>query len=172
MIQEAQYTQLRTYFENLSIQHLEVNHQPGKELHFCRMELHEYLAAIPEKLNFPAVVMESWDFRLKDNQADQITKQRNCALLILQKITDPNDFDAIDQAYQITEDIIDDFMKRMIDDRATHQNPVIRDIDFNSVDAIRINPQPLHFGIRVTFGLTSLVDATVNKSQWADLKNT
>ena len=169
-IQEAKYNQLKAYFENLSIQNLKVLHVPGREMHFCRMELHEYLNAIPEKLNFPAVVMESWDFRMNDNRADQISKLRNCALLILQRVTDPNDFDAIDQAYETTEEIVDDFVSRMVDDRNLRNSPVIRDIDFNSIEGIRINPQPLHFGIRITFSLTSLVDQSVNKDAWLDLK--
>lgn len=165
---EAKYNDLKAYFINLAVMHTSVRHRTYGEMHFCRMELHEYLESIPERLNFPAVIMESWDFRMSDNHADQIDKNRTCALLILQRVTDSTDFDAIDDAYEITEYIADDFINRMIRDRRTRQIPVIRDIDFNTVEGIRISPQPLHYGIRLTFSLTSLVNQNVNKAAWAD----
>lgn len=160
-------TDFIAYFRNLAATHAEIKHT-NKEPHFYRFELDEVLSHLPSGINYPALVLEGYDYSFEDNRSDNVMKHRNAAFMILTEIADSTDFDAKAEKYDLCESIGDDILRRINKDKLTF--PILRSFDFNKVEANMIDGTSKTIGWRFAFPLPGKFLKDVDSSKWTDLE--
>lgn len=162
----AKFADLVTYFEKLATEHIEIGHTSTKK-HFFRFELDEVLAGLTSKLNYPALILEAYDFDFADSRSDNVMKQRNGAFILIDKVSDTGDFAKIHEVWDKMEEIGDDILIRMRRDKAARTEPVLRDFDIAQSSGMPLDVKTLgHYGIRFTFSLRCAVNNEVDPEKW------
>lgn len=165
----AKFSDLIAYFENLASQHVSIGHS-ASEKHFCRMETDEALGAMNRTdVEFPLLALEGFRYSFTDNNADNLMKNREGGFMLLDRIADRSDFDEMHTRWDALEGIGDDILLRMRADKRNPATPVIRNIDFNSIEALLIqNEMGNTIGIRYLFTTSSPIGSDVDSSNWLD----
>lgn len=163
----SKFSDLITYFETLATQHVDIGHSEG-EKHFFRMELDEVLTGINRTdVAYPFLALEGYSFDFTDNRADNIIKNRKGAFMLIDHLSDPGDYDRMHQIWDELEVIGTDILLRMKRDKRNGDVPVIRDFQFDSVEAeLIMNQIGNDVGIRFQFNLGSPVDGDVDATKW------
>lgn len=166
---QPKFSELIAYFENLAAQHVSLGHRPN-EKHFVRIEVDEALSAINRTdFEFPILALEGFSYGFTDQRADNLIKNREGAFMLLDKISDKSDYAALHDTWDALEEIGDDILIRMRADKRNPDTPVIRAIDFNSINANLIqNELGNTIGIRYLFTISSPVNTDVDFSNWLD----
>ena len=163
----AKFSDLITYFETLARQHKSIGHTDA-EKHFFRMELDEVLGGLNRSdVAFPFLALEGYDFGFTDNRSDNVLKNRGCGFMVVDHLVDKSDFDRLHQIWDEMEEIGTDILVRMKRDKRNADVPVIREFNFESVEARLIhNEMNGNVGIRFTFSMSSPVDGDVDPEKW------
>jgi len=163
----TKFSDLVTYFENISRLHKSIAHSESQK-HFFRFEIDEVLSGLNRTdSEYPMLILEGYHYDFTDNGSDNILKNRRGAFILLQKITDITNHDEIHQAWDDLEQIGDHILARIKTDKYNQFTPVVRDFQFSSVDARTIlNEIGNDAGIRYSFTLTSPAPADVDQSRW------
>jgi len=162
----SKFADLVTYFEKIATEHVDIHHS-GTSKHFFRFELDEVLAGLTYKMNFPALILEAYDFEYSDSRSDNVIKQRNGAFIIIDKVSDSGDFARIHEVWDKCEQIGEDILIRMRRDKASRKEPVLRDFDISQSAGIPFDVRTLgHYGMRFTFSLGSAVNNEVDLTRW------
>jgi len=163
----AKFSDLIAYFENLAVLHKSVLHTTA-EKHFFRMEIDEVLAGFKRTDSaFPMVILEGFKYGFTDNNSDNLLKNREGGFVLLDHISDISDFDTMHQKWDQLEEIGDEFLMKIKADKRNPDTPVIRDFDFNSVDASLIrNELGSSVGIRYLFTISSPRNNEVDPTKW------
>src|SRR5664279_4942936 len=110
----ANFSDLIAYFENLARLHKSIGHSDS-EKHFFRMEIDEVLAGINRtNVTTPFLVLEGYSYDFINNNSDNVIKNRHGAFLLLDKISDPSDYDKIQQVWNKMESIGDDILSKIM----------------------------------------------------------
>lgn len=157
--------QLYEYLEQLASSHVLVNHVPNSknagDKHFFRGELEEFYMDLRNRVNFPAVVAESFEVQFYDGK-----KVRESSFIIAADYRESKDWDGIVSALRLCERIGDEFIRRIgYDDE---NGDLCGNIDFVSAVPI-LNEQRLYAGMRYTFTDGQDFDEEPNKDMWKDL---
>ena len=163
----AKFSQLVSYFENLARLHKDIGHTDS-EKHFFRMEVDEVLAGINRTdVQYPFLILEGYSYDFTDNKSDNLLKNRRGAFMLIDHVSDPSDFEAIQTVWENMEEIGDEILVRMKADKRNPLAPAVRDFDFSSVEAMLIaNEMDGNYGIRFTYVLTSPKTNEVDQSKW------
>lgn len=163
----AKFSDLITYFETLATKHKSILHTDEKK-HFFRMEVDEALAGINRTdVAYPMLILEGFRYGFTDNHSDNLLKNREGGFILLDKISDISDFDALHQKWDELEEIGDDILIKIKADKRNPETPVVRDFDFNAVDASLIkNEIGNTIGIRYLFTITSPKNNDVDETKW------
>jgi len=162
----ADFNQYISYFEAISRNLIAIGHTSTNK-HFFRLEFDEVLTALPSKMNWPCLVLESYDISFIDNRGDNILKQRNGAFIILERVKNSQDFDAIHAAYDKCEVIVDDILSQMMLDKRSRSHAVVKDLDLSQVQVIPIaNDVDGAFGFRCSFPMINTHDIAVDPTKW------
>jgi hypothetical protein len=154
------------YFETIARQHVSILHTSTQK-HFFRLELDELVIGITSSATrYPVLVLESYTFKLEDNKSDYPLRVRSCAFMVLDKVLDKGNFMKIHEVYDRMEEITDDIIARLKQDKRTPGSP-FRDLDINSIEGtlISFDSNSLH-GIRINFDIKSPVNLNVNPAKW------
>ncbi|MFA6128787.1 MAG: hypothetical protein WC699_15920 [Bacteroidales bacterium] len=84
---KAKFADLVTYMESLATHHKGILNRDD-EKHFFRFELEEMLTGMKSNMNYPALVMEGYDFNFVDENSDNLQKRVSCAFMLLGKVSD------------------------------------------------------------------------------------
>jgi hypothetical protein len=161
----TRFTELVTYFENIARAHVAIQHR-SDEKHFYRFELDELYTGL-SGINYPALMLESYNLGFTDNRSDNVLKNRGMAFMLIGHVTDASDYDAINSLYDELETIGDDILARMRADKNDKNVKVIKDFDLSKVEvSIVSNQVGLDYGLRYQFELTSPVNLDVDASRW------
>lgn len=153
------------YFRQLATEHKSIAHSET-EKHFFRYELDEVLTGLPRGMNYPAMVLEGYRFSLLDNKSDNVIKRRDGAFMLLDHIPDTGDYDNIHRVWGDLEEIGDDIIARIRQDKRNPDSPV-RDFNPSSVEAALLSTEFGNlYGIRFTFTMDATFATDVNEDKW------
>jgi hypothetical protein len=162
----AKFADLVSYFEKIAAEHIEIKHTKAK-CRFYRFELDEVITASCVNINYPALILEAYDFNYKDSRADNIMKSRSGAFILIDKVKDSGNYNEIHQVWDKLEAIGDDILVRMRSDKASRLVPVLRDFDISESEGVPFPVQDLgQYGVRFTFSLKSPVNVDIDNSRW------
>jgi hypothetical protein len=162
----AKFSDLVSYLKSIAEKHIEIQHSAAAK-HFYRFELDEVLTGMCSNIKYPAIILEAYDFSYKESGSDNIRKKRSGAFIILGKVKDLKDFDAIHTLWDQCEEIGNDILIKMKDDKESGLYPVLRDFDIAECSGNPLSVVELgQHGVRFTFNLDSAVNGIVNQSKW------
>lgn len=161
----VKFSALITYFRTLAAQHIAIGHSLS-EKHFYRFELEEILSGLKD-VNYPALILEGYRYSLVDNKSDNVLKERTGAFVLIDRLSDIGDFDAMHEIWDNMETICDDIIARIKSDKRNPSAPAVRDFDLNTVAvALIANDHDHSYGIRCTFTLASPLTTDVDADKW------
>ncbi len=155
-----------TLFEFIATNHKQINHS-SKEKHFFRLEVEEVLTGLGDSVNYPYLAMENYEYGFTDSLSDNVLKNRQCAFMVLDHIISADDSDAIHQAFDKCESIVDDILNLLQQFANSRQHPVVKDFDINSVEVVPIyNQADQAYGMRAMFKTVNNYKSSVDISKW------
>jgi hypothetical protein len=163
----VKFTELKDYIEYLASQHKDIRHS-ATEKHFYRFELDDVLTSMGD-INYKALILEGYDFSFQDARSDNVVKDRNCAFIIIDYEGDSQNHDRISQIYDECEQIGDEIIIRILNDKKKPSVPAVRDFHIESTTGTMIaNGAKGYYGIRYMFALKSPRTNDIDTSKWID----
>ena len=163
------YKELEEYFEALATLNVYIKNTANRKT-FYRIDVEEYITKI-DSANYPFFSLERAEFGLSAPNPDNISKNRIVAFMIVDSFEN-GDFDQQNVIYDATEKVADQFINRILKDVETLALPkLLRNLDVNSIalQHLPANPVEKYCGVRVTMGIQSRYEKTVNPYDWTDL---
>jgi hypothetical protein len=155
------------YFENLARMHEQILHTDS-EKHFFRLDPDEYLIGLKSDVNYPALMLESYDCDFTDREANSILKTINGAFAILKHLDEEGDTASMHLIWDECEQIGLDILVRAYNEKYIRTGLIVN-LDFNTV-----NMQLLHneadraYGCRFTFSILVRQNHMIDNSKWSD----
>lgn len=163
---KAKFNLLVGYFEKLATLHKGILHS-ATEKHFFRFELEEMLTGMKSEMNYPAVVLEGYDFNFVDHDSDNLHKRVNCAFMILGKVADKGDWDAVHALWDSLEDIGDELVVRILADKRERQTECLAYFHASSITGAPITDMNMiHYGFRYAFELSWPLNNETDPEVW------
>jgi len=158
------FSSIVNYFKKLAGQHSLLQHTEQNKK-FFRLEPDEFVTGL-RKAEFPALVMESYQFSLSDQSSDNPKKDRLIAFDLVSKVSDAGNYDEIHKQWDILEEIGDDIIIRIKADKRKSDSPVAH-FDLNSIDAQLLTLDEINVvGIRYTCIINSNFPTDIDPSRW------
>ena len=162
----AKYSDLVDYFELIATQHVDILHS-ATEKHFYRFELDEVLTGLAAGINYPALILEAYDFNYQESTSDNIRKERSGAFMLIDVVKDLKDFDRIHEVWDEMEQIGDEILVRMKADKESRLYPVLRGFDIGKCYGIPMSVAKLgQHGMRFSFSVECGVNGDIDISKW------
>ena len=162
----AKFSDLVTYFQNIAEQHVDIQHSVSAK-HFFRFELDEVLTGMCGKMAYPALILEAYDFSYRESNSDNIRKVRSGAFILLMKVKDMKDFNAIHEAWDECEEIGEDILLKIKADKESRLYPVLRYFNISECNGSPLAGGELgQFGMRFSFSMENAVNGEVNADKW------
>jgi hypothetical protein len=162
----AKFSDLVTYFQSIAEEHIELRHTATAK-HFYRFELDEVLSGMCSNIKYPALILEGYDFNYSESNSDNIRKKRSGAFILIDRASDPKDYNRIHEIWDEMEEIGEDILIKMKADKESRLVPVLRDFNINECDGVPLSVLQLgQHGVRFTFNLSSPVNNIIDSSKW------
>lgn len=162
------YQALKTYIEDMCKNHVDILHTAEEE-HFFMIGLEEILTKIRSSVNFPAVFLADYDYSFTDDHSDNVLKNRSFALVFLDHCADSDDYDEIAAIYDRMEQVADDFINRMYQDKNDRSHSFLKDLDLSTINAVQFQAPDNNFGVWLPVMAVSTHNILVNNEKWSDL---
>ena len=163
---KSKFIDLVEYFESLAIGHKSILHSPS-EKHFFRFELEEFMTGMKSRINYPALILEGYDFQFTDSTSDNVHKVINCAFMLVGKISDKGDYDAIHALWDQLEEIGDELIVKILDDKRNRNVEVLSYFNIGDVSGAPLTDMNLiHYGFRYDFKLSWPLTNDINPVMW------
>ncbi len=155
----TKYTDYTAYFRQLATDLL--GHSDS-EKHFYRKGLEEFLQGLQTVVNYPAMLLDRYDYKYSDNGADNVMKDRTIAFMIIDNTNDIEDYNRIDEICDLTENIVDKIYNRIRNDIREPNNAFLKYANLNNIQVSPIeNYADATFGYFVTIEILSHHNTTV-----------
>ena len=165
---KSKFKDLVEYFQLIAENHSGILHTDSQK-HFFRFELEEFMTGMKAKINYPALILEGYDFNFIDSQSDNVHKSINCAFMLIGKVSDKGDFDSIHDLWDTLEEIGDEIIVRILDDKRQRNIEVLSYFDINDVSGAPLTDVSLiHYGFRYDFKLSWPVNNDIDTDKWND----
>ena len=148
------------YVQTLAEHHVLINHDRSNK-HFFRGELEEFYTDLRNKVEFPALIAESFELSYTSDE-----KTRETSFIIANRYKESKNWDDIYAAMEQCERIGDEVLKRMIFDN--DNGSLCANIEPVTATPL-LDEQHLYVGIRYTIRVESAFDFSVDNRQWTDL---
>lgn len=147
------YLDYTAYFEKIAIDLLE---HSSAEKHFFRKGLEEFLNGLSTSVNYPALLLEKYDFSFTDNGADNVMKERTIAFTVCDHAADIEDYDRIDEIMSFTEGVVDKIYNRMRKDMSPPQHEFLKNASLGSMRVTPVeNKADGNYGFFVSIGIST-----------------
>lgn len=147
------YLDYTAYFEQIAVDLLGHSSQ---EKHFFRKGLEEFLNGLSTQVNYPALLLEKYDFSFTDNGADNVMKERTIAFTICDHAADIEDYDRIDEIMSFTEGVVDKIYNRMRKDMSPPQHAFLKNASLGSMRVTPVeNKGDGNYGFFVSIGIST-----------------
>ena len=161
----SRFSEIIQYFKTLATQHVTIGHSLN-EKHFYRFELDEVLTNL-KNVNYPALILEGYRYKLKDQSSDNVLKDRTGAFILIDHLHDIGDFDAMEEIWDNMESICDEIIAKIKSDKRNPLAKAVRDFDLNTVEiALIANTIDQNYGIRCTYTITSPFTTDIDPTKW------
>ncbi len=130
------YLDYINYFQQIAIDLL--GHSDS-EKHFFRKGLEEFLNGLQTSVNYPALLMDKYDFKYNDNGSDDVNKVRSIAFLLIDNAKDTEDYERIDNIYNDMELIVDKIINRIRRDIHHPKNDFLKFSNMNNIEVTPVN---------------------------------
>lgn len=158
------FSKIRAYFEELARCHVAIRHRKD-EPHFYRYELEEVLGSLKD-VNYPALILESYQLSYEDHKSDNVMKMRRCSFILLDRVSDCGDFERIEKVQDELERIADDILLRMKHHKRAGNN-IVRHFDLQSISGVLLhNEIDKNYGMRVQFVVGSPISTDEEACRW------
>lgn len=147
-----------TYFEGLANTYLA---NSPTNISFYKRGLEEFLNGLTlEESAYPAMLLNRSDWRMKDNGYDSTTKVRTVAFVIFDHVDDMDDYDAITQAFENSEIIVNQIYNQIRADRLVLEcQAFLQNVDLNSFQVSEVENQgDQNYGWFVSVDIESVHD--------------
>ncbi len=162
----AKFSDLVAYFKSLAEKHVDIRHSATSK-HFYRFELDEVITGMCSNIKYPALILEAYDFNYRESNSDNIRKKRTGAFIIIDRVKDQKNFEEIHEVWEKCEEIGNDILIKMREDKESGLYPVLRDFNISETEGI---PFPVislgQYGVRISFAMESAVSNEVNEAKW------
>jgi len=166
---KAKFAEFVAYFENLAASHSSIRHQVG-EKHFFRFELEEMLTGMRSGINYPAIILEGYDFNFVDVDSDNVHKKINCGFMIIGKVSDKGDYDTIHTLWDTLEEIGDEIIVRILHDKRERKTGCLAYFHIRNVSGAPLTDVNLiHYGFRYEFQLSWPISNEIDTEVWDDV---
>ncbi|TLX73688.1 hypothetical protein E9993_14620 [Labilibacter sediminis] len=131
-------TQFISYLEELASLHTDINHDPETHPTFIRFyEANDPAKAARNQIKHtPCIMVKDYDFHFEDNKSDNVHKVRDIEFLVIDKISQSSTKEDVYTIWERTEEIGDEFIMRMKDDKRNRRNNAVIHFDLNKVRGI------------------------------------
>lgn len=131
-------TQFISYLEELAMLNADIAHDPVNHPAFIRFyEANDPAKAARNKIeNLPCIMVKDYDFYFVDNKADNVHKVREIEFLVIDKISPSTATEDVYTIWERTEEIGDEFIMRMKDDKQNRRNKAVILFDLNKVRGV------------------------------------
>ncbi len=155
----SKYLDYIAYFEQIAIDLL--GHS-DTEKHFFRKGLQEFLNGLQTSVNYPALLLDRYDYKYSDNGSDDVNKERTVAFLVIDNAVDTEDYKRIDDIYNSTEEIIDQIFNRVRDNMHYPKDDFLKFAQINNVQVSPVqNYADSNYGYFVTMDIASHHNVTI-----------
>lgn len=157
-----------SYIETLCTLHPGILHNPEAEkISFLALDQLANRGKMP--LKFPVVVFDRGGFRYS-GAPDAQRKMRSYSLLFLTNVPDVAAITLQQAAYLAMEQLADDFMKRMMQDKLKRQTPCLRLFDIAAVEVSLIEHKTaLLYGVSCDWEMPELFDLALKEDTFNTL---
>jgi hypothetical protein len=163
---KAKFADLVSYFESIAQNHKGILHT-NDEKHFFRFELEEFLTGMQAQVNYPALILEGYDFQFTDQNSDNVHKEINCAFMLIDKVSDKGDYDQIHDLWDTLEEIGDEIIVRILHDKRQREINVLSYFSISNVSGAPLTDVNLiHYGFRYDIKLSWPVQNDIEQSKW------
>lgn len=115
---------VREYFEQLAAEHTMVKHLPEEEPHFAS-SMDDAATLMARRLHYPAVFLDEGDIVVSGTVGGELL-ERQYGLAFATHVEDSGNEAEKEDAFQLTETLMGDFLARMIRDKSKGLAPVRR----------------------------------------------
>jgi hypothetical protein len=162
------FSEIIAYFESLAENHTDIAHTES-EAHFFRFELDDVFTSLGKNIHFPALILEGYDFNFTDPASDNLMKQRNSAFIVLKHCSDENDHNTINQIYDDCEEIGDEILVRILDDKRSRTVDIVKYFDITHTEGNMIaNIAQGYYGVRYMFSVAAPRSNDIDTDKWSD----
>lgn len=155
----TKYTDITSYFKNLAEKYLG---HTLTEKRFFRKGLDEFLNGIVIDSQQPVMLLDKYNYTYSDNTSDNVFKVRDIAFMIVKRVTDIDDYDAIDIIQDDCEEIIDNIYNQIRSDMIPPRNDIMKFSTLNLTEVTPIkNMADGNFGYYVTVDIRSIHSTTL-----------
>lgn len=123
------------YLENLSTRHIDIKHSK-EEMHYVDTR-DEKNNSIDSTLCYPCVLLEKNSYKYVGSHISY-QKDRDYLLFILDHVTDTGDYEQIENAINKSEQILDEFLTQMIEDKRSRIYPFLIGFNLDRVEVENI----------------------------------
>lgn len=153
------YTDYTAYFKQLAV---DLIGETDTEKHFFRKGLDEFLNGMSTSVNYPALLLDKYDFKYTDNGGDNIMKVRTIAFIICDHASDIEDYDRLDEITDLTEGLIDRIYNRIRQDAEEPRNEFLNDVDLGQLQATPVqNYGDGNFGFFVSIPIGTIHNTSI-----------
>lgn len=163
-------TEFIEYLENLASNNADIAHNQDTNPAFVRFYEadNEKATARNQIKNLPCVLIKDYDFTFVDNKADNLQKVREIEFIVIDKIY--RGTKDIYEVWQRTEEIGDEFIVRMKDDKRNGRSNVVIGFDLDNVKGVPVDVGFSGlYGTSYTIRINSVRNNDPDPLKWNDL---
>ncbi len=136
------------YFENVAVKNKKIRHSNVAK-HFYRMDIWEVLSSLPSAIEYPALILESYEGRVMDNLSDNLIDKQTGSFSIIGNAGSTDDFDLKNKILDDCKVVVMEIIAKMIWDM---KQQVLIGLDVNSFTYHKVGPVfDTCYGWRVEF---------------------
>ena len=156
-----------SYFREIAEKLKDIGHT-AENKKFTRINIEEVLNGLRSDLDMstPVMVLENYEASFNDNRSDNVFKDLNGALMVLQNV-DHGDYEGEAEAMDRCESAIMKIIAKMKEDRDYRQIIPLRGFELNSVRLYKVGGVfDNSYGYRMEFMLRGAVPLVVEPNDW------
>lgn len=163
-------TQFIDYLESLAAANSDIAHDPDANPAFIRFYEADQEKSSARNLikNVPCILLKDYDFSFTDQRADNLHKVREIDFIVIDKIT--RGTKDVYEVWERTEEIGDEILVRMKDDKRNQRNQAIIDFDLDNVRGVPVDVGEAGlYGTSYTIQVSSVRNNDPDVDKWNDL---
>lgn len=153
----------KNYFKEIAENHLQLQ---GR---FIRSELDEFLTGLNNIDVKPTIILESSDYRINNTSPDNVLRRRTLPFMVVMHVERPDDFEAQETAYDVTESIVDDIIAKLNLDCINQDHEAIQGMDIIEIEVIPVaNIGDMNYGQRCEIIFSKRFEIDSDPSKWKE----